>query len=98
MKEKLLKRLKELDIVYREPVKLKHGEISEFYVDIKKAYGYSDVLNLSTDCLWEIIDKKTTCIAAMGYGGISPASTIASKYGLNLSLIRETEKQLGKED
>jgi len=95
-KDQLIQKLKKLDVIYREPVELKHAGISDFYVDIKKAYGYSDVLNLIADCLWEIMDKRTTCIAAMGYGGVSPASVIVAKHGLRLTLIREEEKKHGK--
>ena len=70
--------------------------MSDLYIDVKKAYGYPDTLNLISDSLYDIIDKKTTCIATAGYGGLSPASVISSKYGLNLALIRDEPKNHGK--
>lgn len=77
MKEELIKRLKQLDVIYKEPVKLKGGSTSEFYVDIKKAYGYPDVLNLICENIWNQIDKRTTCVAASGHGGLSLATLLS---------------------
>jgi len=32
------------DVITYEPVELASGQISEYYIDIKKLYGYSGVL------------------------------------------------------
>ena len=96
MKEELIRVLRELGVVYREPVVGVSGKLLEYYVDVKKAYGNPRALRLISKCLWEIIDKNATCIAAMGYGGISPASVISAQQGLHLALIRDTPKQHGK--
>jgi len=95
-REELIKILKEIDIVYRESVELKHGDVAEFYVDVKKAYGYPNALNLICDGLWEKINKTTTCIATEGYGGVTPASVLSSRYNLNLTLVRKEPKKHGK--
>lgn len=96
MKNDLVRKLKQLDIIYREPVKLKHAGASDFYVDVKKAYGYPDVLNFICDCFWEQIDRRTTCIATAGYGGLSPATVLSSRNNLKLTLVREQPKRHGK--
>ncbi len=96
MKDELIRRLKELDVIRRELVDLKHAGRSDYYVDIKKAYGYPDVLNLICGSLWEVIDKRTTCIAAGGYGGVSPATILSKEYDLKLTLIRDEPKKHGK--
>jgi orotate phosphoribosyltransferase len=93
--EELIKKLKNLDIVYREEVDLSHAGKSNFYVDIKKAYGYPDVFGPICDAIGERIDKRTTCIAAAGYGGISPASVLSLRYNLKLALIRTKPKDHG---
>jgi len=56
MNNELVRILKQLDIISREPVKLKTAEASNFYVDVKKAYGYPDALDsmlqlVMEDCL-----------------------------------------------
>ena len=96
MKEELIQTLKPLNLVIREPVKLASGNISEFYVDVKKSYGHPEALNLICDALWEQIGKETTCIAAGGHGGIPIATILAQKHKLKLSLVRSEPKKHGK--
>jgi len=96
MKEELIKKLKRLNIIYKEPVKLKNAGTSNFYVDVKKAYGYPDVLNLISEELWKMVGKGVTCIATAGYGGLSPATIISSRNNLHLTLVRDKPKNHGK--
>lgn len=95
MKNNLIAKLKDLDIVHREPVILSSGTASDFYIDVKKAYGYPEALGLICDYLWDKIDKRATCIAAIGYGGIIPASVLAHNYNINLTLVRDVPKKHG---
>lgn len=95
MVSELIKLLRQIDIVSFESVKLKNGCISNFYIDIKKAYGHPDALNMISDELGSRIDKNATCIAASGYGGISPASIISVRHGLRLTLVRDQPKGHG---
>lgn len=88
--------LKQLGIIYREPVTLKNAGASDFYVDVKKAYGYPKALNSISEELWVKIDRDATCIATAGYGGLSPATVISSRYGLHLTLVRDEPKKHGK--
>lgn len=92
----LIERLKQIDIIYPEEVELKHAGISNFYVDVKKAYGYPDVMKLIYSAVWEQMDKRTTCIAAAGYGGIPLGKDLSSTYNLHLSMVRDEEKKHGK--
>ncbi len=95
--ERLIYLLKKMDIVYNEPVVLKSGEISDFYVDIKKAYGDPETLELISGLLWEKAKtKKPAVIAASGYGGLPPATIISSKQNLHLTLVRDNPKNHGK--
>jgi len=92
----LIKKLKEIDIISKEPVILKNAGESNFYIDIKKAYGYPEILNLISERLYQKINKHTTCIATAGYGGLPPSAIISAKYDLKLTLIRENPKEHGK--
>lgn len=96
MKTELIKKLKQLDVIHREPVDLKHGGKSLYYVDIKKSYGYPDILNSICDCIWKEMDKSTTCIAAAGHGGLPVATVLSVRYNLKLTLVRDKPKKHGK--
>ncbi len=94
--KKIVNKLKALGVVRKEPVVLKHAGNSATYVDIKKAYGYPDILNALCELIWEQMDKKIDCIAAGGYGGLPLAGALAVKYGLQLTLVREKPKTHGR--
>ena len=96
MNNELVRILKQLDIISREPVKLKTAEASNFYVDVKKAYGYPDALDSISDELWKEIGERVTCIATAGYGGLSPSTIISSRHHLYLTFVRDEPKKHGK--
>lgn len=101
MKEELVKKLKQIpDIIYKDPygkpIESNAGLALDYYVDIKKAYGYPEVLDLISHYLYTRIPGGTTCIAAAGYGGIAPAAVIETEYKLKLTMIRAEEKKHGK--
>ena len=96
MKEDLIKLFKKYGVVQYGPVKLSNGEVSDVYLNVKKAYGYPEALNQISEYLVSIIEKKATCIASSGFGGNSLASVISLKKNLNLTIIREKEKDYGK--
>lgn|SRR3989344_9527085 len=92
----LVAELKKIDdLVIKEPVDLASGEKSDYYIDIKKAYGYPKVLDLMAELLASFIPNYVSCIASSGYGGIPLASLISAKTGRNLTLIREAPKNHG---
>ncbi|PIR42007.1 MAG: orotate phosphoribosyltransferase [Candidatus Yanofskybacteria bacterium CG10_big_fil_rev_8_21_14_0_10_37_15] len=95
-KKNLLKRLTELGIIYKEKVKLRSGSVSNFYCDIKKAYGYPDILNAIADEVGQKLPKKVNCIAASGYGGLPLASVISTRFNKRLTLVRDKVKNHGK--
>ncbi|MEK7581917.1 MAG: phosphoribosyltransferase family protein [Patescibacteria group bacterium] len=95
-KKEILKRLHQIGVINKEPVKLRSGQISEFYCDIKKAYGYSDILNAIADEVGKELNNTVTCVAASGYGGLPLAAVVASRHDKNLIAIRNIEKKHGK--
>ena len=92
----LIRVLKPLEIILNESVILASGKPADFYFDVKKAYGYPGALNMIADELFDKIDKRVSCIAASGYGGLSLATAISSRHNLNLVLVRDTPKKHGK--
>lgn len=96
MSNNLIHVLKETKIIWKEPIVLRSGETSDFYLDVKKAYGYPRAVNAIADGLWKRIDRRATCIATKGYGGLSPASVISSRHDLKLTLARDKPKTHGK--
>lgn len=96
MKNELIRRIKEIDAIYKGPVTLRGGQTSDFYVDIKKAYEYPNILNLICEEIWYNMNPKATCIVAMGHGGIIPASVLSLRYNLYLTLIRDKPKNHGR--
>lgn len=95
-KENLIRKLKGIDIVREEKVKLKHAGASGFYVDVKKAYGYPEILDLICRQIGKCVSKKTTCVAAAGYGGLPLAAIISGKRKLKLTMVREKPKTHGR--
>lgn len=95
MKENLARRFKQLNIVHREMVILSSGKTSNFYVDVKKAYGNPEARAVMRDAIWEQMDKRTTCVAGAGYGGIPLATSLSDHYNLKLTMVRDTPKQHG---
>ena len=93
MHGKLRDKLTSLDIIYEDKVKLVNAGKSDYYIDIKKAYGY--VLKDICEEVHEKMDKETTCVAGSGHGGIPLAAGISASYGLRLCLVRERQKDHG---
>lgn len=87
--------LKKIMIVKKGKFILTSGKTSNFYVDIKKALGYPKASQLICDGFCNTIDKKATCIASIGYGGLPLASRVSLKLGLPLVVVREKPKKHG---
>ena len=93
--DELLKKLKELGVVQKSIVTLASKNSSNFYINMKKAFGYPQILLALCDRIGPYIDKSTTCIASMGYGGIPPCTTLSNKHDWKHALIRDIPKQHG---
>lgn len=94
-KDQILKRLTEIDIIYREPARFFSRVSDDFYCDVKKAYGQPDILNAMADLIGEKLQEKENCIAVSGYGGLPLGAVVASRFNRKLVTIRKTEKKFG---
>ena len=95
-KKKIIKRFGEIGIIYKEPVKLRSGLISNFYCDIKKAFGYPDILNALAEEIGKKLPKSITCVAASGYGGLPLVAVISLKFNKKFIAVRNSPKKHGK--
>lgn len=91
----LILRLKQLQIVQQGPVELKNAGASQYYIDIKKAYGDAEAFRLLVKNMGIIIPNQTTCIAGAGYGGLPLAAALSVMFDRNLVLVRDTPKDYG---
>lgn len=57
-KDKLLARLYEIGAVKSGSFKLKSGQISPIYFDLRIIVSYPDVLQLMADCMWEQLQEE----------------------------------------
>lgn len=95
MSKQLIKLLKENKILKTGEFVLRSGLKSNYYCDIKEAFGNPKILNILITELTKIIPIEATCIAGCGYGGITLASLIAYKKKLPLVLVRDKTKDYG---
>src|SRR3989344_2256510 len=93
--EDLIRTLRNAEIVIKGDVNLRGGQASNFYIDVKKAYGDPKILNLLANNISKILGEET-CIAAMGHGGIALATAISIQKNLPLVIVRESPKGYGQ--
>lgn len=97
MKDKvLLKLLKEIDVVQKGEVVMRGGQKSDFYCNIKKAYGYPKALNRLATVVGKLLPKNTTAVAASGLGGLPIASVVSVMFKKKFIAVRNTIKDYGK--
>ena len=92
----LVAKLKEIGTLYREPVILASGAKSDYYFDIKKAYGYPVIARKIHEGLWPLVRHDVDFVAAKGYGGISLATSFRDNYNLKMTMVRDKPKDHGK--
>ncbi len=95
-KEQLLKTLRKLGVIYKEPVILRSGTVSNFYCDIKKACGYPELLNAFADEIGKKLPATCTCVAGSGYGGLPLAALISARFNKKFTAVRDAAKKHGK--
>ena len=96
MNDRLLRILMDMDIVYREPVTLSSGDESEFYIDVKKAYGDCEAVGAIADEMHRFIGADANCVAASGYGGLRLAGRLCDDHCYMLSMVRDRPKGHGR--
>ncbi len=107
MKKHLAAELRYMAIVRYGKFQTSSGKNTKRYIDMPKAYGYVDKLNMFADYIWDIVPTesvleymkehgKITGVVSEGHGGIPLASILASRHGLTLTIVRKEPKDHGK--
>ena len=81
--------------VLRGEFVLSSGKRSDYYFDLKEAFGNPELLTYSADKLYSLVDKKPDFVASTGLGGTILATAISLRQGINLTLIRGEKKTYG---
>lgn len=74
--------------------KLKNGETSNYYCDIKNIIAYPKILKEISDSLYTILEEFDV-ICGVPYGALPLAVYIATKYNKKLIYIRSEKKAYG---
>lgn len=91
------------NIIKHEPVELAHGEVSEYYVDIKMSTGHPGILRKFADYIVLSLGLEInnfSCVIGSGYGGVPLATAIFLRldllWNIKLSMFRDNPKGHGK--
>lgn len=95
-RKQLIKKMVEVGVIYRGPIKLSSKKRAGFYCDVKRVFGYPELLNALADEVGKLLTKKVTCVAGSGYGGLPLAAVVASRFNLKFIAVREKPKKYGK--
>jgi len=74
---------------------LSAGQDANIYFDLKESFGNPELLNCIANSLYGLVNIKPDFIAARGLGGITLATAISLRQGINLTLIRDKQKVYG---
>ncbi len=95
-KKILIKHFKEIGVIDNMSVKLRSGEMPDFYCDVKKAYGHWNITNVIANGIGKLLPKSVTCVAASGHGGLPIASIVAHKFKKHFVAVRDIPKSHGR--
>lgn len=93
--KKLLKLLKDEVVIQYGEFNLTSGIKASYYCDMKLAFGNPRILKVLVKELSPLVPKRTTCVAGLGYGGITLATLISYKLDLPLILVRDKAREHG---
>ena len=76
--------------------KLKNGEVSKYYFDMKKLISYPELLKKIGDAVYEMIDKDNCdLLCGVPIGGLPICSYISTKYNIPMIIVRNEVKSYG---
>jgi len=72
------------------------GGSSSKYLDLREAFGNPELLNCVVNNIFGLVDIRPNFVAGSGYGGITLATAVSLRQGINLTLVRDVQKDHGK--
>ena len=101
-KDEILKTLSGIKgLIEYKPVKLAHGGISDYYIQIKRSYGEPGILKSYTNLMTSLLGlelQNFSCIVSSGYGGTPLATALflhLEMWNIKLSLLRDSPEEYG---
>ncbi len=97
-KEKLLTRLCQIGALKFGSFKLKSGQISPIYFDLRVIVSYPDVLQLMADCMWQTLDNGSAefdFICGVPYTALPIATAMSLSYDKPMIMKRKEAKDYG---
>ena len=96
-KEILIEKLRAANVVSLGRFTLRAGLNSDYYLDIKKAYGDPYLLKYMAEEITRLLDPNCTSLAVSGHGGIPLGAVVSHVTGLPLSIVRDKQKEHGRQ-
>jgi uridine monophosphate synthetase len=94
----MLSSLLETDCIKNGCFKLKSGEISKYYFDMKRLISYPHLLKKIGDEMYNLLDKKCDLLCGVPIGGLPICSYISIHYNIPMIIVRNEKKNYGSEN
>lgn len=94
-KEKLVKKLIDLDCFKKGSFKLKSGISTDFYLDFRHLISHPDILIEICELIYEKLADIPGLICGLPYAGIPYSQTISILHKRNNILLRKEKKKYG---
>ena len=91
----MAKKLLDCGIIHEGKATLRSGKKTDFYIDLKKAYGEPKLLGALVLEMVKLVPRTATCVATIGQGGIPLAVLLSQKLNLKLALVRYKPRKHG---
>ncbi len=94
LKEKIAKKMVDIGAVKKGEFILSSGKKSNFYVDVKLACTYPDLLKNIVECISNLADDFDS-IACIELGGVPIATALSIKTNKRMVILRKKKKDYG---
>ena len=91
----MISELLETDCIKKGSFKLKSGEISNYYFDMKQLISYPSLLKKIGDKIYSILDKECDLLCGVPIGGLPICSYISINYNIPMIIVRDEKKNYG---
>ena len=75
--------------------KLKSGEISKYYFDMKGIISYPNLMKEIGDKMYDLIGEECDLLCGVPMGGLPICSYISTKYDIPMIMVRDVVKDYG---
>lgn len=95
-KRSLIHKLFEIEAIRFGEFLLKSGQISPFYIDLRRAFSYPKVLSQMAEAMFsKVRDRSFDLICGVPYAAIPMATAISIEHTLPLIFLRKEAKNYG---